>query len=228
MGTQLSVTTIVLQNGQRSNEGTLFLRKIDAENIRQGLEVYALTETKSLDADKLCREVLDTFEGCIVKAGTTAFTTVLSEAYQACHQKLADTLQDAPFAARIGLGLTALAVRDDNLIFAKMGPGTLYLHDSSGLREVQPPLLNNAQDEASNGNNFLGTALGPAIIRVGHHTIAPGQTFIASTSTLADASSYDGLSAILDAPIEEGKDKLQLLMAQELYFAACLIKKDQR
>ena len=228
MGTKLSITTIVLQNGKRSHEGILFLRKINAENIRQGLEVYALAETKSLDAENLCREVLDTFEECIVKSGTAAFTTVLSEAYQICHQKLADTLQDAPFAARVGLGLTTLAVLDDNLIFAKMGPGILYLQDSSGLREVQPPLLSNAQDETPNGDNCLGTALGPATIRVGHHTLSPGQTFIASTSTLGVASSYDGLYAILDSPIEESEDKLELLMGQEVYFAACLIKKGQR
>jgi hypothetical protein len=226
METGLRITAITLRNGHCLDGETPFLRNFSAENIRKGLHVYALAETKSSAAEALCSELLDTLGKSINKAGAAAFTTVLSEAYQACHKRLSDTLETEPLAARVGLGLTTLALRDDNVIFSMMGPGTLYLQDSSGARAVQPPYLGDG-DDTSNEEQLLGISAGPASIRVGYHTLTPGQTLIAATSTLVDATSYDGLYAILNAPMEESVHQLELVMGRESYFAACLIKKSQ-
>lgn len=212
----LQVTPIVVQGGELRQGPSPFVGSFQGRGLREGVEFHLMAESAAATNESLCGRALQTFQHALEDQGRVSLTTALNSAFQDCHKDIRTLLQKEPLAARVGAGLTVLALQDGAVIYAQVGPAVLYVREGSGVRKLEAP-GGSADDE------LLGIATKKVPVALGRHVMRPGQALLAAPGVFARVATYDGLHAILSASPEETALTLHALMRDERSFAALRI-----
>ena len=223
------VTPIVVQQGDLQEGPSPFVTSFAGRGLLSQVQFHALTETAAAAPEALCQRALTSFQRLIASLGRISLTSALSQALQDCHQELRAANESEPLAARVGVGLTCLALRDDDLYIAQAGPGLLYLRDTHGVRRVESHSFGGSEssDEPSERQE-LGITPGEIRVSLDRYPFRDEHVFMAAGSALAAAVNYDGLDAILASAPDEAARKLQLLMPDQPFFAALMVTSSSR
>ena len=212
----LQVTPIVVQGGELRQGPSPFAGSFEGRGLRQGVEFHLLAESAAATNESLCGRALRTFQHSLEGQGRVALTTALNRAFQDCHKDIRTLLQAEPLAARVGAGLTVLALQGETVIYAQVGPAVLYVNEASSVRKLEAP-------GASAGDDLLGIATKKVPVALGRHLMRSGQALLVANGAFARVATYDGLHAILSASPEETALTLHALMREERTFAALRI-----
>lgn len=212
----LQVTPIVVQGGELRPGPSPFVGSFEGRGLRQGVQFHLLAESAAATNESLCGRALQTFQRSVEGQGRMALTTTLNLAFQDCHKDIRTLLQAEPLAARVGAGLTVLALQDDTVIYAQVGPAVLYVSEGSSVRKLEAP-------GASASDDLLGIATKKVPVALGRHLLRPGQALLAAYGVFDRVATYDGLHAMLAASAEDTARTLHALMRDERSFAALRI-----
>ena len=212
----LQVTPIVVQGGELRQGPSPFVGSFEGRGLRQGVQFHLLAESAAATTESLCGRALQTFKHSLEDQGRVALTTALNRAFQDCHKDLRTLLQQEPLAARVGAGLTVLALQDETVIYAQVGPAVLYVNEGSSVRKLEAPGV-------SAGDELLGIATKKVPVSLGRHLLRRGQAILVASGAFARVATYDGLHAVLSASPEETALTLHALMREERVFAALRI-----
>ena len=212
----LQVTPIVVQGGELRQGPSPFVGSFQGRGLREGVQFHLLAESAAAANESLCGRALQTFQHSLEDQGRVALTTALNRAFQDSHKDIRTLLQKEPLAARVGAGLTVLALQDGTIIYAQVGPSVLYVREGSSVRRLEAPGVS-ADEE------LLGIATKRVPVALGRHAMRPGQALLAANSAFGRVATYDGLHAILEASPEETAQVLHALMRDERSFAALRI-----
>ena len=216
MAGSLRVTPIVVLEGELAAGGSPYAPSFPGRGTLDQVRFHALAETAAADPTTLTERALRTLERSLDSHGRGSLTRALDAAVQACHQDLREANAALDIASRVGVGLTCLALRDDEVTVARAGPGAVHLVDSTGVRRVA---------EGSDAREALGITPGAVSVAMERHALGPGQTLLAGGSALGRAVGYDGLQAIMSSTPEATARTLHLLMAEELLFTALIVSR---
>lgn len=212
----LQVTPIVVQRGELHQGPSPFVGAFEGRGLRQGVRFHLLAESAAATNEALCGRALQTFQRSLEDQGRVALTTALNRAFQDCHKEIRTLLQKEPLAARVGAALTVLALQNETVIYAQVGPGVLYVQEASSVRKLEAPGVS-VDDE------LLGIATKKVPVALGRHLVRPGQALLVANGAFGRVATYDGVHALLSASPEETAQALHALMREERSFAALRI-----
>lgn len=225
MANALIVTSIVVRDGDLvKSQSSPFTVSFSGKGAQSSVSVHALVETEATEPEPLCQRILATLQSSFMRQERASLTAALSRAIQASHQDLQAANEKEQLTNRVGAGLTCLALSETDITVAQAGPGVVYLRDAHGVRTIEPPKLNSAEEAGpSEGNLQLGIAAGEIPVLLDRHMLEPREVLLAANSTLVSSVSYDGLVAILSGTPDEAADKLRMVTQDDPYFAALLV-----
>ena len=82
------VTTLVVRDGSRPKNSLPFYSAFPGRGNLDSVDFHLLIESGSTEAEALCQRALDSLQDSLTGGGRTSLTTVLQEAFQACHKEL--------------------------------------------------------------------------------------------------------------------------------------------
>ena len=210
------VTTLVIRNGSRPKNPLPFYSVFPGRGSQDSVDFHLLIETGSTEAESLCQRALSSLQTSLTGGGRTSLTTVLQEAYQACHEELEDA--DAPndLASRVGVGVTCLALRGDESYLAVVGDAVMSLRDQHGVSKITPAIQGTSSP-------VLGTSQDPVEVTMARPAMKDGESLLVASGSLEDAVGYDGIENILSTSPEAAIEKLTLLMGDDPLFLAIIL-----
>lgn len=210
----LTVTSIVVREGVLVDEASPLIAAFSGRGLLDQVRFHALAESSAAEPEERLGATLVALERALAGESRSALTTALPRALQSCHRELTAGNEPLPMAARVGVGLTCLALRNDEVYVARAGPGLVYVRDRHGVRRLPGP---------TEGAGSLGTAEGDVGIAMDRHAVGPGEALLAGGSALEGAVGYEGLQAILASDPREASKKLALLMGDQPLYVALLV-----
>ena len=210
----LTVTPIVVREGALAGEGVPLIATFPGRGLLDQVRFHAMGESSAIEPEERLGAALVALEHALADESRSALTTALPRALQACHRELTKGNEELPMAARVGLGLTCLGLRDDDVYVARAGPGLVYVREQHGVRRLPGP---------PSGGGSLGTAEGEVGVAMDRHAIGPGEALLAGGSALEGAVGYEGLQTILASAPREASKKLTLIMGDQPLYVALLV-----
>jgi hypothetical protein len=210
----LTVTPIVVREGALAGDTAPLISTFPGRGLLDQVRFHALGESLATDPEERMETALAALARALENESRSALTSALPRALQSCHRELVKGNEPLTMAARVGVGLTCLALRDDEVYVARAGPGLVYVRDRHGVRHLPGP---------PEGAGSLGTAEGEVDIAMDRHPIGPGEALLAGGSALEAAVGYEGLQTVLAAAPKEAARKLALLMGDQSLYVALLV-----
>ena len=210
------VTTLVIRNGSRPKNPLPFYSVFPGRGSQDSVDFHLLIETGSTEAESLCQRALGSLQASLTGGGRTSLTTVLQEAFQACHEELEDANAPNDLASRVGVGVTCLALRGDESYLAVVGDAVMYLRDQHGVSKITPAIQGTSSP-------VLGTSQDPIEVTMARPALKDGESLLVASGSLEDAVGYDGIENILSTSPEAAIEKLTLLMGDDPLFLAIIL-----
>ena len=210
------VTTLVIRNGSRPKNPLPFYSVFPGRGSQDSVDFHLLIETGSTEAESLCQRALSSLQTSLTGGGRTSLTTVLQEAFQACHEELEDANAPNDLASRVGVGVTCLALRGDESYLAVVGDAVMYLRDQHGVSKITPAIQGTSSP-------VLGTSQDPIEVTMARPALKDGESLLVASGSLEDAVGYDGIENILSTSPEAAIEKLTLLMGDDPLFLAIIL-----
>ncbi|MBI4336529.1 MAG: hypothetical protein HY683_01670 [Chloroflexi bacterium] len=206
------VTPVLVSAGRLETESPN-LCTFRGKGLLQQVTFYTLVETTAQDNPDLCswaaRRLRD-----LIGHSRGSLTSALLQAVQGCHQELLAANQQGEPQDRVGLGITCLALRTDEVYLATAGPSLVYVLDGQGVRNVG---VANALEGA------VGLAASQLPVNLHRLTRGEAGAALVAMSSLSSMVTLEGVKAVLTAAPQEALTRLQLLVRQEPSFAALLV-----
>ena len=210
------VTTLVIRDGSRPKNPLPFYSMFPGKGSQDSVDFHLLIETGSTETEALCGRALGSLQTSLTAGGRTSLTTVLQEAFQACHADLEAANAANDLASRVGVGVTCLALRSDESYLAVVGDAVMYLRDQHGVSKITPAIQGTSSP-------VLGTSQDPIELTMARPALKDGESLLVASGSLEDAVGYDGIENILSASPEAAIEKLNLLMGDEPLFLAIIL-----
>ena len=210
------VTTLVIRDGSRPKNPLPFYSAFPGRGSQDSVHFHLLIETGSTEPEALCQRALDSLHTSLTGGGRTSLTTVLQEAFQACHEELEDANAPNDLASRVGVGVTCLALRGDESYLAVVGDAVMYLRDQHGVSKITPAIQGTSSP-------VLGTSQDPIEVTMARPALKDGESLLVASGSLEDAVGYDGIENILSTSPEAAIEKLTLLMGDDPLFLAIIL-----
>jgi len=210
------VTTLVIRNGSRPKNPLPFYSVFPGRGSQDSVDFHLLIETGSTEAESLCQQALSSLQTSLTGGGRTSLTTVLQEAFQACHEELEDANAPNDLASRVGVGVTCLALRGDESYLAVVGDAVMYLRDQHGVSKITPAIQGTSSP-------VLGTSQDPIEVTMARPALKDGESLLVASGSLEDAVGYDGIENILSTSPGAAIEKLTLLMGDDPLFLAIIL-----
>lgn len=210
------VTTLVIRNGSRPKNPLPFYSVFPGRGSQDSVDFHLLIETGSTEAESLCQRALSSLQTSLTGGGRTSLTTVLQEAFQACHEELEDANAPNDLASRVGVGVTCLALRGDESYLAVVGDAVMYLRDQHGVSKITPAIQGTSSP-------VLGTSQDPIEVTMARPALKDGESLLVASGSLEDAVGYDGIENILSTSPGAAIEKLTLLMGDDPLFLAIIL-----
>ena len=210
------VTTLVIRDGNRPKNPSPFYSVFPGRGSQDSVDFHLLIETASTETEALCRRALSSLQTSLTGGGRTSLTTVLQEAFQACHEELEAANAPNDLASRVGVGVTCLALRGDESYLAVVGDAVMYLRDQHGVSKITPTIQGTSSP-------VLGTSPDTIEVTMARPALKDGESMLVASGSLEDAVGYDGIENILSTSPEAAIEKLILLMGDDPLFLAIIL-----
>ena len=210
------VTTLVIRDGSRPKNPLPFYSVFPGRGSQDSVDFHLLIETGSTEAESLCQRALGSLQASLTGGGRTSLTTVLQEAFQACHEELVAANAPNDLASRVGVGVTCLALRGDESYLAVVGDAVMYLRDQHGVSKITPAIQGTSSP-------VLGTSQDPIEVTMARPALKDGESLLVASGSLEDAVGYDGIENILSTSPGAAIEKLTLLMGDDPLFLAIIL-----
>ena len=210
------VTNLVVRDGSPQKNPFPFYSAFSGKGSQDSVQFHLLIESDSTEAETLCQRAFGSFQKSLTGGGRTSLTTVLQEAFQACHEELEAANAPNDLASRVGVGVTCLALRGDESYLAVVGDAVMYLRDQHGVSKITPAIQGTSSP-------VLGTSQDPIEVTMARPALKDGESLLVASGSLEDAVGYDGIENIMSTSPEAAIEKLTLLMGDDPLFLAIIL-----
>ena len=210
------VTTLVVRDGSPQKNPFPFYSAFSGKGSQDSVQFHLLIESDSTETEALCQRALGSLQKSLTDGSRTSLTTVLQEAFQACHEELEAANAPNDLASRVGVGVTCLALRGDESYLAVVGDAVMYLRDQHGVSKITPAIQGTSSP-------VLGTSPDPIEVTMARPALKDGESLLVASGSLEDAVGYDGIENIMSTSPEAGIEKLTLLMDDDPLFLAIIL-----
>ncbi len=210
------VTNLVVRDGSPQKNPFPFYSAFSGKGSQDSVQFHLLIESDSTEAETLCQRAFGSLQKSLTGGGRTSLTTVLQEAFQACHEELEAANAPNDLASRVGVGVTCLALRGDESYLAVVGDAVMYLRDQHGVSKITPAIQGTSSP-------VLGTSQDPIEVTMARPALKDGESLLVASGSLEDAVGYDGIENIMSTSPEAAIEKLTLLMGDDPLFLAIIL-----
>ena len=210
------VATLVIRDGGRPKNPLPFYSVFPGRGSQDSVNFHLLIESDSTAAEVLCQQALSSLQTSLTSDGRASLTTIMQEAFQACHEELEAANAPNDLASRVGVGVTCLALRGDESYLAVVGDAVMYLRDQHGVSKITPAIQGTSSP-------VLGISQDPIEVTMARPALQDGESLLVASGSLEDAVGYDGIENILAASGEAAIEKLVLLMGDDPLFLAIVL-----
>ena len=194
-----SVARFVVDHGRVTEEGgrlrTFQRRRLDEPDV----DLHVIAEPEGVRGEELAAQALDAF-GRLFQQDTLSLTGGLQRAMAETHQTLREWNRRSLPRDQVGIGVTAVMVKDNLVYLTQAGPGLVSVRRSGNLTRHQP--LPEARAALGEG------ALAPSLRRF---ELEEGDLIIAASTSLETILDDDTLAGMLSRDPEEAIPGLYLL-----------------
>mgnify|MGYP001006682700 CR=1 FL=1 len=216
MANSPQITPLVVRDGNPVRSPSPFYSTIPGKGNQDSVQFHLLIESDATEAQALCQLALGSFQKSLTGGGRVSLTSVLSEAFQACHTALEAANSPHDIASRVGVGVTCLAVRGDEAYLAAVGDSIMYIRDQHGVSKITPAVQGTSSP-------VLGTSSDPIEVTMARPALKDGESMLVASGSLEDAVGYDGLENIMATSPQAAVEKLGLLMGDDPLFLALIL-----
>ena len=210
------ITPLVVRDGNPVGSPSPFYSTFSGKGSQDSVQFHLLIESDATEAQALCQLALGSFQKSLTSGSRASLTSVLNEAFQACHKALETANAPHDIASRVGVGVTCLAVRDDETYLAAVGDSIMYIRDQHGVSKITPAVQGTSSP-------VLGTSSDPIEVTMARPGLKDGESLLVANGSLENAAGYDGLENIMATSPQAAVEKLAILMGDDPLFLAIIL-----
>lgn len=191
-----------------------YIFTISSNGTEEKTTFYVLLESVRPDDQRIC-EVATEILKVLLSRSKGSVTASLSAIIKETHQRLCHFNSQRSASERTGLGITCVAVRNNDVFIGSAGPSFANLMENGKLRQITNP-----KEGGLSSLSGIGTG-GKAAVQLFYHTLKPNDSVFIATSSLRRMISTKGLNALLAQEREDYQNSLGQL-ARTLPGLSCI------